>query len=203
MSHKIEIYLIRHSEPLIEASTCYGQLDCGLTTSYFSQFKKISDYFKDKSISTIYSSPLQRCALLAEDLASRHIKDSVIYNDSLKEINFGDWEGIKWDDIARHQIDEWNNNRLDFQFPNGETPSQFHSRVIKCWSEFIKEAKKTDKPQKVLFVTHAGVIRSILCHCLHIPFQYSTQLRIDYATISKLQLQQNVIQCHLVNGLLS
>ncbi|MCP4320400.1 MAG: alpha-ribazole phosphatase [Psychromonas sp.] len=203
MSHQVEIYLVRHSEPLIEVGTCYGQLDCGLTEAYPKQLSKVSTYFKDKSITAIYSSPLQRCALLAEDLAKQHIKDTVVYNELLKEINFGDWEGVKWDDIPRNKIDEWNSNRLNFQFPNGETPSQFHSRTIQFWGEFIKTAKNLTGPQKIVLVTHAGVIRSILSYCLHIPFEFSTQLRIDYATVSKLQLQQHVVECHFINRLLT
>ncbi len=202
MSPKVEFYLIRHSEPLIDSGTCYGQLDCALTESYPQQLSKLTDYFEGEGITTIYSSPLQRCALLAEDLAKRHSDGLVNYHDSLKEIYFGDWEGIKWDDIARDKIDEWNGNRLHFQFPNGETPALFHTRIIEFWSELLKTVKRNKQAQKIILVTHAGVIRSILCHCLHIPFQYSTQLRIDYATVSKLQLQQNVVQCHLVNGLL-
>ena len=203
MSYQLEIYLIRHSEPLIEAGTCYGQLDCGLTDSYQQQLSKLSGYFNDKNISAIYSSPLQRCALLAEDLGKEHINDAVIYKEALKEIHFGEWEGIKWDEINRDEIDEWNNNRLHFQFPKGETPSQFHSRIIQFWSELISITQETNSPQKIILVTHAGVIRSILCHCLHIPFQHSLQLRIDYASVSKIFINKNIVECHFVNGLLN
>lgn len=200
MNQQLDIYLIRHTKPSIESGTCYGQLDCDVADNYATQRQKISDYFNDKKISAIYSSPLRRCALLAEDLAQQYLSKSVIYQDGLKEINFGEWEGIKWDDIARDKIDQWNNDRLNFQFPRGETPLQFHSRIVKTWSKYIALAKCIESPQAILVVAHAGVIRSILCHCLHIPLQHSTQLNIDYASISLLKVHPHGVDCHLLNG---
>ncbi|WP_022942726.1 alpha-ribazole phosphatase [Psychromonas hadalis] len=200
MSHKLDIYLIRHTKPLIKQGTCYGQLDCAVAEGYSQQLAKISNYFNHKKITAIYSSPLQRCALLAEDLAKQHINTTVIYKDNFKEINFGDWEGVKWDDIPRDKIDAWNEDRLNFQFPNGETPSQFYQRVVDTWSELIQVMQQADKPQKLLLVAHAGVIRALLCHCLHIPFQYATQLTIDYATISKISLHESTLECCFFNN---
>ena len=162
---------------------------------------KINDYFKHQEISAIYSSPLKRCALLCEDL-SHKLNLSVNFKDEFKEINFGAWEGVKWDDIPRSKIDEWNNNRLHFQFPMGESPSSFHERVIKAWSNLIDSLQQAELNGNIVLVAHAGVIRSILCHHLHIPFQHSTQLSISYASISKLTVQENVVQCHFINYLL-
>lgn len=206
MSNTLELYLIRHTEPLIEKGVCYGQLDCDVTADYAKQLKKIGAYFSDKDIHAIYSSPLLRCAKLAEDLTALHPPLSVTYKEDFKEINFGEWEGVKWNDINRGKIDEWNNNRLDFQFPGGETPSSFHSRVIQALCEITDEI--TDETQcdntshKVLVIAHAGVIRSILCHYLHIPFYHSTGLNIDYASISKVTLLGNVASCRFVNSVL-
>lgn len=201
MKQKLNIYLVRHTKPLIEEGTCYGQLDCTVSDDYEKQLLKLSDYFKHKEINAIYSSPLKRCAVLSQGL-SNECNLSVNYNDEFKEINFGAWEGLKWDDIPRSKIDEWNNNRLHFQFPDGESPLLFHDRVITAWSKLVASLQLTEQNQNIILVAHAGVIRSILCHHLHIPFQHSTQLTISYASISKLISQKNVDQCHFINTLL-
>ena len=180
----IDIYLIRHTKPLIAAGVCYGQLDCPVGDDYQQQFAKVSRYFKDKRVNAVYSSPLQRCAKLAEDLAKSHINQPVIYNDAFKEINFGDWEGEKWDDIARVQIDAWNKNRLHFQFPNGETPAQFHERVFQAWTEFVASLPAVS--QNIIIVAHSGVICSLLCRQRDIPLEKMTELKVGYASISKI-----------------
>jgi alpha-ribazole phosphatase len=202
VNNTLDIYLIRHTQPLIELGTCYGQLDCDVTADYVKQFEKISTYFKNKKINAIYSSPLLRCAKLAEDIASLHTPLSVIYKEDLKEINFGEWEGVKWDDIPCEKIDEWNSNRLDFQFPNGETPAFFHARVTRSLCELTNENQDNNTERKIVVVAHAGVIRSILCHYLHIPLAHSTQLSIDYASVSKISLMQNFSKCHFFNSML-
>ena len=203
MNNRLELYLIRHTEPLIEKGTCYGQLDCLVTDEYEQSLAKINGYFSDKEISAIYSSPLIRCAKLATDLADSQQLAKVTYIEELKEIHFGDWEGKKWADIPRIKIDEWNNNRLTFQFPNGESPIKFHERILQCLSELVSHSESIKASGKIIIIAHAGVIRSILCHYLHIPFYHSTTLKVDYASLSKVVIQQDMVTCHFVNRLLS
>ncbi|GLS89641.1 alpha-ribazole phosphatase [Psychromonas marina] len=220
MNTQLNIYLIRHTKPLIATGTCYGQLDCPVSDDYEQQLAKISGCFKDKKITAIYSSPLQRCSLLAEDLAKVHLnkgatllqsnhaqasyvqsthKQSVIYDKRFKEINFGDWEGEKWNDIARIKIDEWNENRLYFEFPNGETPAHFHDRVLQAWSELITTNFLTQNPINILLVAHSGVICSTLSRYLELSLENVTELTVDYASISQITLKNNKLKQVFVN----
>lgn len=199
MNNELEIYLVRHTEPLIETGVCYGQLDCALTDDYAQQLKKVCAYFNHKNITAIYSSPLQRCAQLAEDLALGAVS-SVIYKDTLKEINFGDWEGMRWADISRKKIDEWNNNRLHFCFPNGETPAQFTKRVLAGYLplQFSTAHVQTQK-RAIVIVTHAGVIRTILGHTLHLSASDCLNIKIDKPSISLCSFNNGILESHLIN----
>lgn len=186
MKSPINIYLIRHTKPLIAPGVCYGQLDCPVGDDYQQQLATINAFFKDKKISAVYSSPLIRCRTLAEDLANNKTQQAVIYNDGFKEIFFGDWEGKRWNDIPRDKIDQWNVNRLDFQFPNGETPRKFHERVFQTWTELGTSLPAT--PRNIIIVTHSGVICSLLCRQRDIPLERMTELSVDYGSISKITL---------------
>lgn len=188
MNQKLDIYLIRHSKPLIAPGICYGQLDCSVSDDYQEQLNKILTYFSDKKVTAIYSSPLIRCQKLADDLAKKLINDRVIYNEIFKEINFGDWEGKRWDDIARDDIDEWNENRLHFQFPSGETPYQFHERVLHGWNDLIESVSVVTAPKTIILVTHSGVICSLLCRHLELPLENVTDLKVEYASITSISL---------------
>ncbi len=92
-------------------------------------------------VDAIYTSPLQRCIALAKDLQNTVKLDSITPLDKLKEINFGDWEEQPWDSIAIDEIERWNANRNTFQFPNGETPGQFHLRVVQVLQNIVSMGK--------------------------------------------------------------
>jgi alpha-ribazole phosphatase len=52
----------------------------------------------------------------------------------------------------------------------------------------------------VLVFTHGGTIRALVCHCLGIPLQNAFQLRIDFASITKLQWQHGRWNLLALNG---
>jgi len=197
MSPTLDLYLIRHTEPLIEAGTCYGQLDCSVTDDYRLQSSKIFTYFNNKTINTIYSSPLYRCALLAKDLARSHTSSKVIYRNAFKEIHFGDWEGQKWDDIGREKVEQWNEDRLYFQFPNGESPWSFRLRVLQEYTALQSAPQSEDRA--IIVVAHAGVIRTILAQVLNLSFSDSLNLPIDKASISLISSKNSIENVSFIN----
>lgn len=217
MYHKyLDVYLLRHTRPGLEPSICYGQLDCPLADGYQREIDKMAEYFKDLPISAIYSSPLQRCAILAQAVAEKQaVKVQVQFKEALKEIHFGDWEGVPWNEISRQKIEAWNAQRLYFQFPNGETPYLFAQRVVSVWQEIIdlhrqpgnarqigsaeNEASRVPEKEVIVIISHGGVIRSILCDFLSIPFTQSTKLQIDQASVSRLSFQGEASSCLFVN----
>jgi alpha-ribazole phosphatase len=200
MNNQLDIYLIRHTEPLIEVGTCYGQFDCGVKGDYVNELSKINHYFKGKEINAIYSSPLQRCAKLAEDIAQANNVSPVIYKEGFKEISFGDWEGLKWDDIPRREIDQWNNNRLHFQFPNGETPWIFVQRVLEAYLPLQLDNRTLQvKKRTLLIIAHAGVIRTILAKILCLSFSDSLNVRVDKPSVSLCSFNNGVFKYHLSN----
>ena len=95
----MEVYLIRHTQTIVDKDVCYGQSDLPLKEPFFKEFDKILNQVKVEQ-PKIYSSPLSRCSLLANyfhlhNKSQHHIK----YDDRLKELNFGQWELKKWDKI--------------------------------------------------------------------------------------------------------
>lgn len=144
----MEIYLVRHIEPSIEKGICYGQLDIGIPDDYQIQHQQIMNALPD-DFDAIFSSPLSRCKQLAE-----HISNTVIYDNRLMEVNFGDWEGKKWNDINQIELDAWMNNYIIATPPNGESLTD----VLNRFSDFIVEIK-TKRHNKIVIVAHAGIIR--------------------------------------------
>lgn len=148
------MWLARHAQPLIAPGVCYGQLDvpadveanrvCAETLA------KVLPYGID-----IISSPLQRCEQLANVLIG--LRADLAYKTDLRlmEMNFGQWEGQRWDDIGAAAIDAWVADFAHHQPGGGESVGQFMQRVAAVWDE---TALAADTP--TLWITHAGVIRA-------------------------------------------
>lgn len=159
-------YLIRHTPPLIEEGLCYGQTDLFLKDGYEQYFKDIKK--KLPKVSKVYSSPLQRCLLLAN-----YLSENVIIDDRLKEINFGDWELLPWVKIPKYWYQDYENVRP----PNGENLIDLKIRVEDFFQKTLLNSKES-----VLVVSHHGPLRMILS-----PDDIF-KIKIDYGEIKVLDI---------------
>jgi len=155
----MEIYLIRHTTPAIPKGVCYGQSDIDVTET-FMQEAGIIQLHVPASIKNVYSSPLQRCKKLAAHLFPQH---TIQLQDDLMEINCGEWELQRWDDISKSDLDPWMNDLANVRIPGGESYSDLYARCVKSFDHFFQQ----DKPAAI--VAHGGVIRSILSHITGTP----------------------------------
>ncbi|WP_343669339.1 alpha-ribazole phosphatase family protein [Chitinophaga sp.] len=142
----MELYFVRHVQPSIKTGICYGQLDVPLQAGYEAVHQEIA--LKVGAVNAVYTSPLQRCKLLAQKLSENFIPD-----ERLKELNFGEWEGISWDAIDRSVMDHWGANYITTGPPGGESLQQLVQRL----AAFLKELPLSDR---IVIVTHAGIIRA-------------------------------------------
>lgn len=168
----MEIHIIRHIEPAIEKGICYGQTDVLLHDGCEKIHKQIAENI-DTDFSQIYSSPLLRCKLLAQELS----KD-VIYDIRLMEVNFGDWEMQKWDEINEQEINIWMENYIEKSPPKGESLNDLFYR----FKNFITE-KKYNK--KILIVAHAGIIRCAFHLFNKIKIDKIMMIKVEYGVIYK------------------
>ncbi len=121
-------WLIRHGEPAEEVrNRCYGALDVGLSATGRAQMAQAADYLKAEPITAIYASPRARALESARILASVQpcpIRPCPIeVAEDLREIDFGDFEGLLFDEIAArypelYSVNGWN-PLTEVRFPNG------------------------------------------------------------------------------------
>ena len=76
----MEIYLIRHTTPLVAKGVCYGQSDLDVTETFIPEADIIKAHLPS-NIQQVYSSPLQRCTKLAAHLFPA--KDILLSNHNL------------------------------------------------------------------------------------------------------------------------
>lgn len=158
----MRLHLIRHTKPLIEPGICYGRLDCPAEDAVSAAVGLLAGL-------PVWSSPLRRCRDLAERLHPQPIIDH-----RLAEMHFGDWEGRRWDDIPRAELDAWAADVAGYAPPGGESPRDLQRRAL----DFVASL---DVPEAVI-VTHAGVIRTLLAHWQGLPPERWTELNFAYGS---------------------
>ena len=104
----------------------------------------------------------------------------------LKEVNFGDWEGKYWEDIPKTELDPWMEDYIHQSPPNGESLMTMQGRVMNFWAEMLQNHK--NKNQKVILITHGGVIRILRGHLEDVALDKIFDFKIDYGAVFKYQL---------------
>lgn len=186
----MDIYLIRHTQTASAEGLCYGQSDIGLAISFPEEVEILHDKLPQLlDECRVFTSPLTRCLQLAETLS-----DSVIVDNRLQELYFGDWEGKRFDDIDQVALRNWADNFSTAVPPNGESFSDLYQRTGEFWQELL-----ANPSEQVIVVTHAGVIRALLARVLSLPLANAFQFRIDDGSVHKLRYVENYIYLEYVN----
>lgn len=188
----MEVYLIRHTTPLVEHGVCYGWADLDVTETFLQEAEIIKQQLPN-SIQHIYSSPLQRCSKLAQHIFPT---TTISYQHNLKEINCGKWELQKWDNIAKHEIDPWMNDFVNVQIPQGESYVDLYNRVIDNFNEILT------KKQSAAIVAHGGVIRSILSHITNTDLIDSFNVfTLHYGCVVKIIINEGFFSHHILSNI--
>jgi alpha-ribazole phosphatase len=178
----MKITLVRHIKTSAPEGMCYGQTDVELLPGFELQHLKIAELLKSETFDAIWSSPLQRCALLAKAVAKA--ENPVNYNHRLKELNFGDWEQKMWNDIeklpeAKFFFDDYINTAP----PKGESFTELKQRI----NSFLEEIMHQYKYQHILIISHGGPIRAIHALANDTPNNEIFNIQIDYGEITQIE----------------
>jgi len=152
--------------------------------------------FTDIGISKVYSSPLQRCQLLANDLFPK----SSIIDRRLMEINFGLWEMRPWVDVSKTELDLWASNLETFNPPNGESLQELDRRV-QAFIQDVVTCEMGGKIDKVAIICHAGVIRCLLSYLMKMPLNTHLNWQVDYGSVSKIIVEDQFVRLCYSNKL--
>jgi len=150
----VNLWLVRHAQPLIASGVCYGATDVAADA----QATLASAQALAKMLPTgvgVNVSPLQRCEQLAQCLRGLRPDLTCKVDARLVEMNFGCWEGQRWDAIPQADFDAWTADFGNCRFGGVESTNMVLKRVARAWLESQREARDA------VWITHAGVIRAV------------------------------------------
>lgn len=178
------IDLLRHGD--VEGGRKYrGQLDDPLSELGWEQLRATTA--NKQNWQHIITSPLKRCAEFTEELAQAH--SLPLQNKyEFKEVSFGLWEGKTAEELLNTEPDNikkyWN-DPIKTTPPQGENLLDFEKRVLDGWKNVLTDFQG----KHILIVSHAGVMRMILCHILGMPLTALFKLDIGLAKASRIQIE--------------
>jgi len=193
------LLLVRHGETELKSSVrLWGRTDVELGAVGFRQAEKLRDRLAEEKIDVIYSSNLKRALITAETIASRHQLE-VIPCDELREIDFGDTEGLTYEEVNQlypEFIELRRKRGTSVKFPGGESLDDLSQRVSKFVNNRLDQ--HTDE-ETLLIVAHTGVTRILICQLLGLETRYMRHLRLDLASLSIVEIHQQEAIISLLN----
>ena len=187
------IDLLRHGQP--EGGEIFrGRVDVKLSELGFEQMLEAEKKLSDRDV--IISSPLQRCLSFSQYLLNNKknkegelngMDSSVAVEDDIREISFGDWDGMSHSDVKQHYGPLYANywrNPIKYSPPNAEPIDVFAERV----SQSILNLAQQHIGKHILLVTHGGVIRAALSYALGAELTSLMCYEVPYASISQIKI---------------
>ena len=120
----MEVYLIRHTSVNVPKGTCYGFTDVPLKPSFRREATAARLRLRGLRFDRVFTSPLSRAAKLA---AFCGFPDA-IRDARLKEMDMGEWEMQRFDNITDERLQLWYDDFLNQPTTGGESFRQLYAR---------------------------------------------------------------------------
>jgi len=194
-----KVILVRHGQTLWNLEMKYqGHCDVALTEKGIKQAELAANFLAKEPISAVYASDLCRALATAECIAQKH-NVQVTAIPQLREINFGQWEGLTYDKINN----QWSEIMAklfthpdEIQIPDGETFREVKERATVALTKLVAQHPN----ETIVVVSHGGTIRTLLCAILNIHLNYLWRIKQDNTAINILEYYDDQVMVSLVNS---
>jgi broad specificity phosphatase PhoE len=195
----LNLYLVRHGETdFNREGRGLGRWDVALTELGNAQAAAIGDWFGDRRVDRVYSSPLSRSLEAARAIAAPHGIE-VIVEPALIELDVGSAEGLHYAEMREQFgefLREWAGpeGHLAAMPGGGESVSDVAARL----APFLDSIRQPGD-EHIALVTHNFVVRVAVCLLLGLPASQFRSFSVDLASISEFRLGKESAVLHRFN----
>jgi alpha-ribazole phosphatase len=161
----MNLYMVRHGQTAASRENRFsGSSDPPLTAAGEAMAEAFARAYASLTWDAIYSSPMLRTRQTADALG-RLTGVHVTLEDGLKEIGYGEWEGLKQEDVKARWPEAfkyWADDVASRGTPGGETAFHVAARAMPV----VEAIRYRHQGGNVLLVSHKATLRVITCALL-------------------------------------
>jgi len=155
-----------------------GIADSPLTDKGIAQAERINKFIKENyKVEKFLISPAGRVRETYE-IVSKDIKATLVVVPELREVCYGEWEGVAKKNINQNLLDEREKNRFSYKHPgsysyiSGESYKDLYERV----SPFLKKIE--NEVQDICIIAHNGVLLSVIKYFKNLSDEETNKIRV-------------------------
>lgn len=194
------VYLLRHGRIEGHGTKRFiGQTDVLLDDLGKRQAVTWNKALASIHFNAVYSSSLKRCSKTAQLVCP---KQNINIDNRLNEINMGNWDGKTFDEIKKKELEEFEKRGsqiYQFRPANGESFKDLSDRIFPFFNSLETAGLnheithgQEDPCSNILVITHAGVIRTLICHILKMNPEDLFKIKLAYGELFVLKIEHAV-----------
>jgi alpha-ribazole phosphatase len=198
---KTRVYLARHGQVKNFGAGVYnGHTDVPIDDTGREQMRSLLKKVRERGITAVYCSDLSRNVEGAEIIAGG-LDLSYEKLPGIRERNFGEWEGLTYQEIAKNYPDlfEWWRKDVTGVRPpgGGESSHDLSERVLSTYLPLIEK----HRGESICIVAHGGVNRIILAHAVKLELRYIFRFDQEFGCLNIIDYYEDGFEhVKLVNG---
>jgi 2,3-bisphosphoglycerate-dependent phosphoglycerate mutase len=186
---RAQVIIVRHGQTQWNIKTIrQGHLDSPLTERGIAQAKALGDRLAIETFTALYSSDLGRALQTAQVIAAA-TGHRIVTDPRLRERNLGIFQGLNGQEIQQKFPEEYRLHRSlgpDYVIPGGESVRQQVERNL----EYLTELAEKHLGERIVIVTHGGVLSGLFRHTFSIPFNAPRRFEFTNAGLNVFNYEQ-------------
>jgi alpha-ribazole phosphatase len=181
---------VRHAPVTVNKGCCYGQTDHPCDVADTTCFARLAKRLPQEAVWV--ATPLRRTQMTATALVEAGLAGpreipgpDIVIEPNLIEQHFGEWQGVRYDELASRRGDQWHRFWLAPAHevpPGGESFVALTRRVHAAITQLTERHRGRD----ILAVTHGGTIRAALALALDLAPEAALSFTIDNLSLTRI-----------------
>jgi broad specificity phosphatase PhoE len=186
----MQLYMIRHGQtPASRENLFSGSIDPPLTDIGHLMAEQFAAAYASVPWTAFYCSPMLRTRQTLAPLAQRTGLSPVL-EDGLREIHYGDWEGMNQDEVKARWPEAfayWAADPASRGAPGGETAFHVAARAMSV----VERIRTQHQEGNVLIVSHKATLRVIACALLGVDVRrYRDRVAQPVAAVTMFEMKK-------------
>ena len=165
-----------------------GRSDLPLNANGIKQAQALGNKLDREQFDLIISSNLKRAAETAELIVGES-GNQILFDDRLREVDFGSWEGLTLNQINEQYpgaFQRWRND-LSYRIPEAEDIQDTRERV----KAFLDDLLKDHSGKTILVISHGSILQMVIYLILEIPFVNDWKFYMYNGSVSEILISSD------------